>query len=112
MLVFLKGLNQWHALRHQLFFHRVIRGDSLRIGQVLTNLLSNAIKFTEKGSVTVRLTHVTRYCLEHGEDDVEDSLGTKSPCENAYPTDLYGHSLDMDMDWDSYVSDRAVCIAG
>ncbi len=30
--------------------------DPSRIGQVLTNLLSNAIKFTEKGSITIKLS--------------------------------------------------------
>ncbi|MFO7848955.1 MAG: PAS domain S-box protein [Spirochaetia bacterium] len=41
----------------ELFFHIspdvpvMLKGDSLRIGQVLTNLLSNAVKFTHKGSV-------------------------------------------------------------
>ena len=42
-----------------------LRGDALRLGQILLNLSANSIKFTEQGSVSIRIL-----CAEEHEDKI------------------------------------------
>jgi len=43
-----------------------LRGDGVRVNQILANLVSNAVKFTDRGAVTVRVLASARPPTTHG----------------------------------------------
>lgn len=69
-----------------------VRGDALRVRQVLDNLISNAIKFTPRGSVTVRLEAE----VEKSEDtDVQERIRFSiSDSGVGIPADAIGRVFD------------------
>ena len=49
-----KGLNLW--IETEGVTHQHVMGDAMRLRQILMNFVGNAVKFTDKGSITIRVT--------------------------------------------------------
>jgi two-component system, sensor histidine kinase len=47
-----------------------LNGDPTRLGQILINLVNNAIKFTDKGGITVKVSHKQDYNLVSATDSI------------------------------------------
>jgi signal transduction histidine kinase len=49
-----------------------VKGDSVRLGQILNNLVSNAVKFTQRGTVTIHIK-----CLEQTNEEAKIYFSVK-----------------------------------
>ena len=61
-----KGLNLQLELAPEM--PKLLRGDALRLGQILINIVNNAIKFTEHGGVVIRVHQLLRPLDTHTSD--------------------------------------------
>lgn len=62
--------------------HDTLSGDPSRIRQILLNLASNAIKFTEKGSVTIRVTATSNAPLQLRFEVIDTGMGISEEAQS------------------------------
>jgi len=72
---------------------RRVRGDRLRVRQVLTNLIANAVKFTERGHVEVRVARAPRGRIRFSVEDTGIGIAKRDRTELFTPFTRAGEEL-------------------
>jgi signal transduction histidine kinase len=52
-----KGIEVESIIAHNV--PEIVKGDPVRLGQILNNLVSNAVKFTEKGKIVIKIDYLS-----------------------------------------------------
>ena len=81
----------------------IVKGDKLRIGQILVNLVTNAIKFTNQGSVNVEIEKNSRHLkmivqdsgIGISEEDCSNIFASFRQIENTYTKTHQGTGLGL-----------------